>query len=138
MKTKGNHLKFRAFDERNQEMRYSDKHDGEFYINTFGVLYMYAIPKSESGLETMYYKNYDVMEFTGRVDDFNRDIYENDIVEQKIQSEFLDESDWKIIVGKVVKIDGEWCINEKCYPLFAFSVVVLGNTYDDAKEFAGF
>ena len=31
-----NNFRFRHFDTRHSEMRYSDKHDGEFYINTKG------------------------------------------------------------------------------------------------------
>ena len=75
-----NNLKFRHYDTRLNEMRYSDKHDGEFYVNTKGVMYMYAIPKSESGLETEYYKSYDVDMFTGLKDINGIDIYQGDIV----------------------------------------------------------
>lgn len=73
-------IKFRHYDTRLQEMRFSEKNDGEFYINTKGVLYMYAIPKSESGLETEHYKSYSVEQFTGLYDNKNTGIYEGDIV----------------------------------------------------------
>jgi len=72
--------KYRAWDERNNEMVYSSESDC-FYINTKGVLFMYAIPKSESGLETIYHKSYEVDEFTGLQDKNGVDIFESDIVE---------------------------------------------------------
>ena len=71
--------KFRAWDTRNEEFVYS-VHDDCFYINTRGVLFMYAIPKSESGLETIYHKSYDVDQFTGFQDSNGVDIYFNDHV----------------------------------------------------------
>lgn len=75
--------KFRAWDTRNNEMVFSENTDC-FYINTKGVLFMYAIPRSESGLETIYHKSYDVDRFTGLTDECftgkGKDIYEGDIV----------------------------------------------------------
>ena len=72
-------IKFRAWDARNNEMVFSEATDC-FYINTKGVLFMYAIPKSESGLETVYHKSYDVDEFTGLKDCKGVDIYKGDVM----------------------------------------------------------
>ena len=73
--------KYRCYDERNDELVYSQEDDC-FYINTKGILFMYAIPKSESGVETLYYKSYDVESFTGRVDANGVDVYLGDIINQ--------------------------------------------------------
>ena len=75
-----NNFKFRHYDTRLCELRYSNLHDGGFYVNTKGVMYMHTIPKSETGLDTDFYKSYDVDVFTGIQDSKGDDVYVNDIV----------------------------------------------------------
>ena len=74
--------KYRCWDTRNQQMVYSDKEDC-FYINTKGVLFMYAIPKSESGIgDTVYHKDYNVMGYTGirSINNTKEELYLGDVV----------------------------------------------------------
>ena len=123
-------MKFRHYDKRLNECRYSDKHDGEFYVNLKGVLYMYAIPNTkDSSGELKYYKSYENDLFTGRKDLAGNDIYANDIVKHYVQSEFLEKEDWEIVEGVVRFINGVWCVEDEKYPLYGFENELLGNTY---------
>ena len=78
-----NSIKFRAWDGRNEQLAYSDREDC-FYIDKKGAFFMYAVPKSESGLITEYYKSYDLMQFIGLKDGDNNELYQGDIIEDHI------------------------------------------------------
>lgn len=126
-------IKFRHYDTRLQEMRFSEKHDGEFYINTKGVLYMYAIPRSESGLETEYYKSYNVEQFTGLNDNNGVNIYDGDIVRFDVTRGYNEGEEPHINqIGKVVieaiginfgEWDGIWVGN----------ITVIGNVHENPE-----
>ena len=81
-------IKFRAWDKRLNEMVYSNKED-VFYINTKGAMFMYAVPKSGSGLKTEYVIDYEIMQFTGLKDSKGKDIYEGDILSYLFEDGYL-------------------------------------------------
>jgi hypothetical protein len=73
----------------------------------------------------------DPMQFTGQPDNNGVDIYDGDNVIQYIESEFLDSSDWRIIEGSVLFIDGEWCVGSTKYPLYGFPNRVIGHIHEN-------
>lgn len=127
-------LKFRAWDSRNHEMVYSSNTDC-FYVNTKGVLFMYAIPKSESGLETIYHKGYDVDQFAGLQDINGKDIYEGDIVKTH---ELLSASIVEFSSGKDSRVSGHGSSAESmnsgfCISCYGGEPEVIGNIHENPE-----
>lgn len=120
--------KFRRYDIRLNEMRYSNKHDGEFYINLKGVMYMYAIPKSELSLATKYYKSYDTNQFTGLLDINGKEVYEKDLLRIKMGN------DWQEMYVLVKDLwDLHLWINNSDGYFRVNSFEVLGNYYQNPE-----
>jgi uncharacterized phage protein (TIGR01671 family) len=137
-----NSIKFRAWDSRNGEMRYSDRHDGEFYINLKGVLYMYAIPNSNPYTE---YKTYDVMSFTGLLDKNEKEVYVGDIIKWRTINPDYDfdkdtdeetNPDWVVLHDEVVFKDGQFKASSAFFGFEGEGLVnlsfceVVGNIYE--------
>ena len=126
--------KYRAWDSLNKEMRYSDRHDGEFYVNTKGVLYMYKIPNTEE-----YFKTYDVMEFIGKQDSKGRDVYEGDYDKDFQVVHWCEKRNgWAMSIYDFPTKDHICCHCYSCEGNYEISEVIdeieiAGNIYENAK-----
>jgi len=120
-------IKFRAWDSRNTEMVYSDKEDS-FYINTKGALFMYALPKSESGINTEYHKDYQVMQYTGLKDKNGVEIYDSDLLREEGDKiyivKFSDEGYW---MADPANCEGDW------FHIYDFDWRVIGNIHENTE-----
>ena len=106
-------IKFRAFDSISKK------------LHTWDVISMMTLP------QFIHLEHYTLEQFTGLPDNNGVDIYEGDNVIQYIESEFLDRSDWRIIEGSVLFLDGEWCVGSTKYPLYGFPNRVIGNIHEN-------
>ncbi len=118
---------FRAWDSHYKEMRYSDRHDGEFYVNTKGILYMYKIPNSDK-----YYKTYKVDRLVATYGE--RKLYEGDIVRDDNCSDYVYvvkylKQECKYYAVGVTETQKENSLGYKINP----RLKVIGNIYENPE-----
>ena len=117
-------IKFKGKKNNNSEWIFGDlvHYDDKIYItpckySSKPIEYFEVIPET-------------ISQFTGLKDKNGVEIYEGDIVEHDVQSYYLDISDWELIKGEVVFINGLWCVCSECHPLWGFNNEVIGNIHD--------
>ena len=128
-------IKFRAYDKPNSEMIYSDK-EACLYINTKGALFMYGIPNSEGEL---YYRDYDIMQYTGIKDKNGTELYESDLIKNErgrtgeiVWHDYAGCWDTKFISdeGDGIGIDRAWGLKNN---MWVRCVEVIGNIYEHSE-----
>lgn len=120
-------IKFRCWDTLTNEMRYSGKHDGEFYINLKGVLYMYKIPNSDK-----YFKSYDVMQFTGLLDKNGKEIYEGDVFKDSIGNTIV--VTWRKDLASFALRSNKWAYDHYFgEAVDAGNIEIIGNIHENPE-----